>query len=94
MGWIREVIENIEHNERIFEYNVSGQGIFPFVRFDGSIQILERSGNRSAISWKGVYAANNKNIEEINEMLRGLFEKGINGLEELYLKNLKSSVLL
>ena len=94
MGWIREVIENIEHNEKIFEYSVSGQGIYPFIRFNGRIQVFEKPDNYSAIRWEGKCVTKNENVNELSLMLKGLFEKGINGLEQLYFKTSKSSVLL
>ncbi len=93
MGWIREVVENIEHVERKFEYSVEGQGMLPFTKFRGIMQVFLKARHYSCIKWEGRFTARGQKSSITVEMLEGLFAQGITGLEELYLSKRNSFVL-
>ena len=85
-GWLREVIENIEHVDCIFEYAVFEQKILPFENFRGKIQIVGQPKNCCKIIWEGKFETTPPHPLEIKNTIRQYFIQGIDGLEKLYHK--------
>ena len=83
-GWLREVIENIEHVDRIFEYTIFEQKILPFINFRGKIRIVEQPKSNSKIIWEGQFETTPPHPTEIKNIVRQYFVQGMDGLETLY----------
>ena len=90
LGWVREVIEVIEHTERRFEYSVSGQGLLPFKYFLGTMQVVDIDGECSLVIWRGQFELVAGEVEDVRRLVRGLFHSGIEGLEKYWSEQVRA----
>ncbi|MEO1264036.1 MAG: SRPBCC family protein [Bacteroidota bacterium] len=83
-GWLREIIESIDHINRIFEYSVHEQKILPFENFRGKIKIVDQPKNNCEIIWEGKFETFPPHPTGIKNIVRQYFIQGMSGMEKLY----------
>jgi len=80
-GVIKEVIDKIEHQERLFEYSIIEQSVMPFLNFKGTIRVVDMNGEFTEIQWKGVYNISECFEKQMKVQLQEMFEQAIQGLQ-------------
>jgi len=89
-GWVREVVEVIEHTEKRFEYAVIGAPMMPIKKFRGMMQVIDVDGVRSLLVWRGEFEVTEGDEREVCEMIKGYFHLGVEGLARHWMEMVRA----
>lgn len=83
-GWVKELINNIDHLGCLFEYTLISSEQLPFHDLQGIMQVETEENGYSTLLWKASFEVLNDSVEEVKNLVEGYFQLGAKGLEDYY----------
>lgn len=78
---LRERILEVNHGRRRFKYGIDEHPL-PAKNVVGTIEIRDLGGGRSEVSWSAEFDCDAAHKQELEGMLKGSYEQGLEGLEK------------
>jgi hypothetical protein len=82
-GPIKESIDIIDHENRLFQYSILEQNLLPVKNLVGTMQVEESEG-QTFVKWEATFKVDPSAEAEIQNQLKGFYVAGINGIAALH----------
>ena len=80
---LKETIDNIDHENHIFQYSIYEQNMLPVENYKGKMQVKSVEDGKTSITWTSVFEINEDHYPVVAESLEGLFKMAFDGIEKL-----------
>jgi len=78
-----ETLLKVDHQDMELQYNVHDPSPFPFSKYVANMKVTPIDSNNCELTWNCTYQVDSGTVEETDNMLKGLFQSGIEGLGKL-----------
>ncbi len=86
-GEFSEDILKIDHENKVLKYSIPQQHMIPVENIVGQFHVLEAEDNRATIEWSWNFDVTSDNEGKAKEMLSGIGNMGIKGIENYIISN-------